>query len=189
MDDKKRMNWGSRLSFILVSAGATIGFGNIWRFPYLVGQNGGGAFLLMFLACIALIGIPLLVTEMVIGRRMSTNAIDAFTVKIGQKTWWKSVGFLAALGAFGIMAYYCVLAGWVMAYTVFTATGQLPLDGSFTTANYKTFFDDFTQGQIWPLVFTFIFMLFNHFGQVGQFCQSLRSQKIAQTCAQSNKDY
>ena len=85
MNDKKRMNWGSRLSFILVSAGATIGFGNIWRFPYLVGQNGGGAFLLMFLACIALIGIPLLVTEMVIGRRMSTNSIDAFTVKIGQK--------------------------------------------------------------------------------------------------------
>ena len=162
MQDNKRVNWGSRLSFILVSAGATIGFGNIWRFPYLVGQNGGGAFLFLFLLCILTIGIPLLVAEMVIGRRRSANAIDAFIIESKHSNRWKFIGYLAALGAFSIMAYYTVLAGWVMAYAYFVATGELALGTEVARSSYRVFFTEFIQNPLEVLAFTALFMLVNH---------------------------
>ncbi len=158
----KRINWGSRLGFILVGAGATIGFGNIWRFPYLVGQNGGGAFLLVFLLCVLIMGVPLIIAEMVIGRKAATNVIDAF--KIDKKSkWWQLVGIGAILGAFGILSYYVVLAGWVIGYIGFIGSGYLPIDIAYQMGNYASFFQGFIKMSYLPLFFTIVFLLMNYF--------------------------
>ena len=111
-----RKSWSSRLTYILAVAGATVGFGATWRFPYLVGQNGGGAYVLVFCIAMIVIGIPMILVENAIGRRLKCNAVDAFggTVngkKISKK--WQIVGWMGLVGAFGIMAYYMAIGGWV----------------------------------------------------------------------------
>ena len=122
-----RQNWSSRLTYILTVAGATVGFGATWRFPYLVGENGGGAYVLLFCLAMILIGIPMILVENVIGRRRASNSLDAFGGSYNGKPVhkaWKAVGWLGLAGAFGIMAYYMVLGGWVLTYFFFTGKGQ-----------------------------------------------------------------
>ena len=112
----ERQTWSSRLTYVLTVAGATVGFGATWRFPYLVGENGGGAYVLLFCIAMIVIGIPMILVENVIGRRLRVNSIDAFGDKIldkgkGISKYWKLLGYMGLLGAFGIMAYYMVLGG------------------------------------------------------------------------------
>ena len=104
---EQRQTWSSRLTYILTVAGATIGFGATWRFPYLVGQNGGGAYVLMFILVMLFVGIPIILVENVIGRRGQANSIDAF-LPDGSKysPLWKFFGYTGILGAFGILSYY-----------------------------------------------------------------------------------
>ena len=116
-----RQTWSSRLTYILTVAGATIGFGATWRFPYLVGENGGGAYVLTFCIVMMLVGIPIILVENVIGRRAQSNSVDAF-VRAGvtdgkaPSAFWKVFGYTGLLGAFGILAYYMVIGGWVLSY-------------------------------------------------------------------------
>ncbi|TLD96077.1 sodium-dependent transporter [Helicobacter jaachi] len=126
----KRQTWSSSITYILTLAGATIGFGATWRFPYLVGENGGGAYVLVFILAMILVGVPVLWVENVIGRRAHKNSIDAFSgevegKKIAKK--WQIVGYLGIAGAFGIMAYYMVLGGWVITYISSILNGSLDL--------------------------------------------------------------
>lgn len=110
----KRLSWSSRLTYVLTVAGATIGFGATWRFPYLVGENGGGAYVLLFCIAMIVIGIPMILVENVIGRRMRVNSIDAYSGSANGKPIhpaWKIFGYMGLLGAFGILAYYMVLGG------------------------------------------------------------------------------
>lgn len=110
-----RENWSNKLIYISTVAGATIGFGATWRFPYLVGENGGGAYLFVFFIAMLILGVPMLVAEHLIGRRLHTNVVDSFSGKGLDRPiskWWKAVGIIAILGAFGILAYYMVLGGW-----------------------------------------------------------------------------
>lgn len=112
-----RQTWSSRLTYILTVAGATIGFGATWRFPYLVGQNGGGAYVLMFILVMMLVGIPIILVENVIGRRGQTNSVDAFWTKgSAHSPAWKAFGYLGLLGSFGILSYYMPIGGWVISY-------------------------------------------------------------------------
>ena len=114
-----RHSWSSSLTYVLVTAGATIGFGATWRFPYLVGQNGGGAYVLTFIIAMIVIGIPMILVENVIGRRAHKNALDAFDPEYQKKSFskaWKIVGYMGLIGCFGIIAYYMVLGGWVITY-------------------------------------------------------------------------
>lgn len=113
-----RQTWSSRLTYILTVAGATVGFGATWRFPYLVGENGGGAYVFLFCIAMLVIGIPMILVENVIGRRKGVNALDAFGGPMNVAKIWKLVGRMGLLGAFGIMAYYMVLGGWVISYIV-----------------------------------------------------------------------
>ena len=119
----ERQTWSNRLTYVLTVAGATVGFGATWRFPYLVGENGGGAYVLLFCIAMIVIGIPMILVENVIGRRLRVNSIDAFGDKIldkgkGISKYWKLLGYMGLLGAFGIMAYYMVLGGWVITYII-----------------------------------------------------------------------
>ncbi|MGM0548182.1 MAG: sodium-dependent transporter [Bacillota bacterium] len=148
----ERENWTSRLGFILAASGSAIGLGNIWRFPFVTGTNGGAIFILIYLAAILFIGYPILVSEMSFGRFTSKNPIGAFK-KIAPKTAWPWVGALGVLSGFTILSYYSVVAGWGMAYIVksinFTAESNFP-------AIFSTHISSLAEPILWHGIFMFL---------------------------------
>lgn len=113
-----RAQWGTRVGFILAAAGSAVGLGNIWKFPYITGENGGGLFVIIYLVCIALVGIPIMMAEIMIGRSAQAQPVVAFERLQGRKTPWAGVGWLGVLAGFVILSYYVVVAGWAMDYTL-----------------------------------------------------------------------
>jgi len=111
-----RTQWASRLGFILAAAGSAIGLGNIWKFPYITGQNGGGAFVLVYLVCIAIVGLPIMMAELMIGRHTRRDAVGAFIKLEGKRSFWLSAGWISVAAAFIICSYYSVVAGWTLDY-------------------------------------------------------------------------
>ncbi|WP_281744948.1 sodium-dependent transporter [Thermanaerovibrio acidaminovorans] len=125
-DGKKREGFSSGLAVFFATLGSAVGLGNIWKFPYLTGVNGGGAFLLVYFICIALVGIPVMTGEFIIGRRGRGNAVGSFRNVTGNPaTPWRFVGVLGVLSAYLIMFFYTDVAGWVYFYFFKAATGQL----------------------------------------------------------------
>ena len=153
----KRGGFGGKLAAILAAAGSAIGLGNIWRFPYITSENGGGAFILIYLGCILFLGLPLLVAEFAVGHNSKSNPIDAYS-KI--RKGWGWLGALGIISVFLIMGYYFVIAGWTLNYTVASATNSIGTD-------FGGFFSSFTTATWMPLIFTYIFILLNHFIIVG----------------------
>lgn len=113
---KQRENWGSRLGFIMAAAGSAIGLGTLWKFPYITGENGGGAFVLIYALAIIIIGLPVFISELIIGRTSEQGAVLSFATIDTPSTRWKIAGILGVLSSFLIMSYYSVLAGWGMNY-------------------------------------------------------------------------
>ncbi|MBU1319339.1 MAG: sodium-dependent transporter [candidate division Zixibacteria bacterium] len=105
-----RDHWASRLGFVFAAAGSAVGLGNLWKFPYITWHNNGGAFVLIYLVCVAAIGLPIMMSEILMGRRTQESPVPAFQI-LGNK-WWGSVGFLGVLTGFVILGYYSVIAGW-----------------------------------------------------------------------------
>ena len=149
----KRGGFGGKLAAILAAAGSAIGLGNIWRFPYITSENGGGAFILIYLGCILFLGLPLLVAEFAVGHNTKKNPIDAFaTIKRG----WGWLGAMGLISVTLIMGYYFVIAGWTLNYTIASATDAIGSD-------FGGFFHAFTTGTWMPLRFTYLFIFANHF--------------------------
>ncbi len=133
--------WSSRMAFILAATGSAVGLGNIWRFPYVTAENGGGAFVLIYLVCIAAIGIPLLMSEILVGRAGRHSPINSLKqlAQRSQRTWrWMFVGVLGALIGWMILSFYSMVAGWTLAYgwhylgEIFSSTTvALDPDGKF----------------------------------------------------------
>lgn len=127
---ESRGQWGSRLGFILAAAGSAIGLGNIWKFPYITGENGGGLFVLIYLVCIALVGLPIMMAEIMIGRAAQKSPVGAFRALSRPGSPWALAGGLGVVTAFVILSYYSVVAGWAMHYTWLSLTdtfaGQTP---------------------------------------------------------------
>lgn len=120
--------WASRWVFIFAATGSAVGLGNIWKFPYIAGENGGGVFVLVYLACLALVGLPLLVAEVMIGRRARqspANAIRALSIETAASPFWRHVGALGVVAGFLILSFYSVVAGWVLHYITVTSQGAL----------------------------------------------------------------
>ncbi|MCE8017303.1 sodium-dependent transporter [Halomonas sp. MCCC 1A17488] len=118
--------WSSKMTFVLAAAGSAVGLGNIWKFPYMVGESGGAAFVLVYLLCIAVIGLPILVAEWLIGRRGQENPINAMAElarRGGHLPAWVLVGVSGVLGAFLILSFYSVIGGWSLSYTLGSITG------------------------------------------------------------------
>jgi NSS family neurotransmitter:Na+ symporter len=118
--------WSSRWVFFLAATGSAVGLGNIWKFPYITGENGGGAFVLVYLGCILLIGIPLLMAEVMIGRRGRQNpdgAVARLAREAGASTRWRAAGWLGSLTGFLILSFYLVIAGWALSYVPITLSG------------------------------------------------------------------
>ncbi len=121
---KKRDIFTSRLGVIAATLGSAVGLGNIWKFPYLTGKNGGAAFILIYLICTLLVGLPVMISELVIGRRARANAITTLQKLAPKHPWWL-IGAAGALSAFLILAFYTEVAGWVIAYIVMGAAGSV----------------------------------------------------------------
>lgn len=149
---QKRGGFGGKLAAILAAAGSAIGLGNIWRFPYITSENGGGAFILIYLGCILFLGLPLLIAEFSVGHNTKKNPIDAFaTIKKG----WGWLGAMGLISVTLIMGYYFVIAGWTLNYTIASATNSIGGD-------FGAFFSDFTTATWKPLIFTYLFIIANH---------------------------
>ncbi len=118
-----RAHWGSRTGFILAAAGSAVGLGNIWKFPYITGENGGGLFVIIYLVCIALVGLPILIAEIMIGRSAQAQPVLAFRKLQGGPTGWSLVGWLGIIAGFIILSFYIVVAGWAMDYTLKSVVG------------------------------------------------------------------
>jgi NSS family neurotransmitter:Na+ symporter len=119
-------HWSSRWAFILAATGSAVGLGNVWKFPYMAGQNGGGAFVLIYLVCVALIGVPIMIAEVMLGRRGRQNPINTMRTlaeESGRSPLWRFVGWLGMASGFLILSYYSVIAGWTLAYVFRTAAG------------------------------------------------------------------
>lgn len=119
-----REQWSSKFGFIMSSAGAAIGLGAIWKFPYVAGTSGGGAFLLMFIAFTILIGLPMLISEFIIGRGAQKEAVSAY-YKLAPNSWWTITGKLGVIGCFLLLSFYAVVGGWVLIYSVMAIGGQI----------------------------------------------------------------
>lgn len=125
--EAQRENWGSRIGFILAAAGSAIGLGNIWRFPYMVGKNGGAAFVVVYLLLIAIVGSTVMLAEFAVGRAARKTPVGAFWVLTGAHTW-TLVGWVATLaGGFIILSYYNVIGGWTIKYIIGSLTDLIPL--------------------------------------------------------------
>ncbi|MBV7255856.1 sodium-dependent transporter [Pacificimonas sp. WHA3] len=117
--DKQPQLWSSRTSFVLAASGFAVGLGNIWRFPYMTGENGGAAFILVYLACVLCIGLPLVMAELMLGRRGGRGIVGSLrnvAAQSGASRRWHMIGILALIATFAILAYYVVIAGWTLDY-------------------------------------------------------------------------
>jgi len=150
---ERREHWGSILGFIFATVGAAIGLGNIWRFPTTVGREGGGAFVLVYLAVVLAVGLPAMLGELTIGRRAQRNAIGAFQAIRPGGPWWV-VGAFGVLASFIIISFYTVIAGWSLAYFFLGLTGGLTgLDPQGLSATFDALVSDPIRPVLWHLAF------------------------------------
>ncbi|MFC5586975.1 sodium-dependent transporter [Nitratireductor kimnyeongensis] len=148
-----REHWTSRMGFILAAAGSAVGLGNVWRFPYVTGENGGGAFLLIYLGIVFSIGVSVLIAELIIGRATQRDPAGAFRKLAGGA--WPLVGYMSILTAFLILSFYCVIAGWTLAYMIKSITGTI------LTANSEAIgavFYAFITDPLEPVLYTALFI-------------------------------
>lgn len=155
--EKSRGSFATKIGIILATAGSAVGLGNIWRFPYMTGQDGGAAFLLVYLACVLILGIPGMVAEFVVGRRGSANAVRAYQ-RMTTKGRWRFVGVTGVITSTIILGFYAVIAGWCLQYLFASITGQLQGDATYV----KDYFTRFSSSVLMPIVWTVAFILMTH---------------------------
>ena len=154
----KREQWGSKLGFILAASGSAVGLGNIWKYPHMAGQNGGAAFTIVYLVCILVVGLPILLGELVIGRNTQLSPVGAFN-KLADKSNWKWVGFLGVASAFVILSFYGVVGGWTLRYTVYSLSGGFESLSGNADASGEVF-NSFISNSIHPIFWQLLFMSF-----------------------------
>ncbi len=154
MSEQKRASFGGKISAILVAAGSAIGLGSIWRFPYMAGEYGGAAFLLVYLLCVFVVGIPVMLAEFSVGRNTHMNAVGGFR---SLSRPWRWLGYNGVLGALFISGYYYVVAGWSLEYLVNSLFGPL-------YSSSESFTEQFSSFQLSPrqAIYTVIFILLTH---------------------------
>lgn len=158
MTHTKRATFGSKIGVILATVGCAVGLGNIWRFPYMLGENGGAAFLLVYISCILFLGIPVMITEFFIGRYSRKNAAGAFKV-MAPGTKWSVIGYNGVTAAFLILGYYAVVSGWTLEYIVQAFSGSL--EGKNAT-DFADEFTAFSTGVFHPILWTVVFIALTH---------------------------
>ena len=157
-----RDGFTSKFGVIAAAAGSAIGLGNIWRFPYVLGNSGGGAFLLMYLFFIIAFGVPVMTSELLIGRKAQKNVFGAFKALSPNRPWYL-VGTMGVIAAFLILSFYSVVAGWTLEYVYLAVTGSL----SGTPEDINNIFENFMGDQFWPYFWTIIFLFMSAFIVLG----------------------
>ena len=155
---KERASFGSKLGMILATAGGAVGLGNVWRFPYMTGANGGAAFIIVYIACVLLLGIPCMVSEFIIGRHGAANTYRAYS-EVGNGRPWRLVGLLGVATGVLITGYYAVVSGWCLQYVYASGMGQLQGDTSFV----ESYFQSFSTNPVRPLFWLAMILLLTHY--------------------------
>lgn len=150
----KRDGFSSRFGIIAAAAGSAVGLGNIWKFPYIVGENGGSAFILVYLLSILAVGVPVLLAEFIIGRRGQANAVRSFK-KIAPNTKWSGIGWMGIVAAFMILGFYTVIAGYTIHYFILTVTNSF---AGMSSAQIADTFNNFASSTR-PIIYTVIFII------------------------------
>ena len=153
-----RANFGSRLGIVLATAGSAVGLGNVWRFPTMTGENGGAAFLLIYIICVLVLGIPCMLSEFIIGRRAQANAARAYSA-LANGTPWRFIGYFGVFTGFLIVSYYSVVSGWCLQYVTASVGDGLSGDAK-SVADY---FDAFVKNPWMPVVWLVVFFGISHF--------------------------
>lgn len=152
-----REQWSSRTGFILAAAGSAVGLGNIWKFPYIAGENGGAAFLFIYLICIVLVGLPILSVEILLGRETQKNPVGAFKSIAGESSIWKYAGALGVLASFTILSFYSVVGGWSLGYTIEAFKGTF---STFETLEVsQAFFKESVSNVKWIIGYHTVFFV------------------------------
>jgi len=149
----ERANFSSKLGVILATAGSAVGLGNVWRFPYMAGENGGAIFILIYILCVLLLGIPCMISEFIIGRHGQANTARAYK-KLAGRTPWSVIGYMGVLTGFLITGYYAVVAGWCLQYVWASLIGQM--HGAPTY--FQTYFAEFSADPVKPIFWTVIIL-------------------------------
>ena len=152
----ERGSFGTKIGVVLATAGSAVGLGNIWRFPYITGEDGGAAFIVVYLVAVAVLGIPGMVAEFVVGRHGAANAPRAYSL-VGGKAW-SIVGYMGVLTSVIILGFYSVVAGWCVQYLFASLLGQLNGDAAYV----KNYFQQFSTDPIKPLLWTIVFIILTH---------------------------
>lgn len=153
----ERVSFGTKIGVILATAGSAVGLGNVWRFPYMTGKDGGAAFIVVYLVAILMLGIPGMVAEFVVGRHGASNAARAYQRAGGRA--WGLVGYLGVFTSLIILGFYSVVAGWCLQYLAVSLIGRIHGDAAFAAS----YFREFSSDPIEPLLWTVVFILITHF--------------------------
>ena len=148
-----RANFGSKLGVILATAGSAVGLGNVWRFPYMAGENGGAVFIMIYVACVLLLGIPCMISEFIIGRHGRANTARAFQTLADGKPW-ALIGYMGVLTGFLITGYYAVVSGWCLQYVWASLIGHLQGDPEY----FKTYFTELSSNPVKPVFWTVVIL-------------------------------
>ena len=154
MSKLERASFGSKIGVILATAGSAVGLGNIWRFPYMAGENGGAVFIIIYIFCVFLLGIPCMISEFIIGRHGQSNTARAFS-KISGGSAWDLIGYMGVLTGFLISSYYAVVSGWCLEYVWASLLGKLQGNPAFISS----YFESFSQDPVKPVFWTFLILL------------------------------
>lgn len=157
---ENREQWNSKIGFILAAAGSAIGLGNIWKFPYITGQNGGASFIIVYLICIAIIGLPVLIAEILLGRTTHRNPVGAFKA-LSKSKFWIGVGGMGVVSGFLILSFYAVIAGWAIGYILEAIIGNFSqFSTGLLAANH---FNSLVTNVSWIVGYFTVFMLMTMF--------------------------
>ena len=157
MTQSDRGSFGTKIGVILATAGSAVGLGNIWRFPFMTGQNGGAAFIVIYIGCIMLLGLPGMISEFVVGRNSRTNAARAYMNLSGRRRWG-AIGYMGIVTSTIILGFYAVVAGWCLQYLWASLTGELGGDAGYVSR----YFADFSSHPVKPVLWGLAFILMTH---------------------------
>ena len=153
----ERANFGSKLGVILATAGSAVGLGNVWRFPYMAGENGGAVFIIIYVACVLLLGVPCMISEFIVGRHGQANTARSFRSLAGG-TPWAVIGYMGVLTGFLITGYYAVVAGWCLQYVWASLVGHLQGNPEY----FKTYFTELSTDPVKPVLWTVVILMLTY---------------------------
>lgn len=157
MTQSDRGSFGTKIGVILATAGSAVGLGNIWRFPFMTGQNGGAAFIVIYIGCIMLLGLPGMISEFVVGRNSRTNAARAYMNLSGRRRWG-AIGYMGIITSTIILGFYAVVAGWCLQYLWASLAGELSGDAGYVSR----YFAEFSSHPVKPVLWGLAFILMTH---------------------------